>query len=205
MDKYYKKGLMIEYFNVSYNIVEAVASIIFGSIANSVALIGFGLDSIVESLSNGVLIWRLSKGTVLPKEKEEKIERKARKFVAVTFFILGVYVLIESVLTLLGSKKPEHSLGGIILAALSLIIMPFVARIKIKIGKQINSRALIADANETIACAFLSIALLLGLGCNYFFGFWQADPIAGLIIVFYLFKEGIENWKSEIDEKLSVN
>jgi cation diffusion facilitator family transporter len=197
MEKFYKKGLLIEYFSISYNILEAIASLLLGGMANSVALIGFGLDSIVESLSSAVLIWRLSKGMTLPKEQEERIEVKARKFVAVTFIILGIYVFVESGLTLIEGKKPEHSLGGIIIAVLSLIIMPSVAKIKIKIGNEIKSQALIADAKETMACAFLSVALLIGLACNYFFGFWQADPIAGFVIVFYLIKEGIENWKGE--------
>lgn len=196
-DPLYKKGLRIEYFNVSYNILEAVAALLLGGIASSVALIGFGLDSIVESLSGIVLIWRLSKGRSLPKEKEEKIEERAQKFVAVTFFILGIYVFVQSVMTLLDGNPPEESIGGIILAILSLTIMPIVGNVKLKIGKQLNSRALIADAKETFACAFLSVALLLGLAANYFWGFWQADPLAGFVIVYYLIKEGKENWEGE--------
>lgn len=199
-DPLYKKGLKLEYFNVSYNILEAVAALLLGGIASSVALIGFGLDSIVESLSGIVLIWRLSQGRNLPKEKEEKIEVRAQKFVAVTFIVLGIYVLTQSVLTLLDGNPPKESLGGIILAILSLTIMPIVGKAKMKVGKQLNSRALIADAKETFACAFLSVALLLGLAANYFWGFWQADPLAGFIIVYYLFKEGKENWKGECSE-----
>lgn len=198
-EKLYKKGLLLEYFTVGYNIIEAVIAIVLGGIANSAALIGFGLDSIVESLSGSVLIWRLSKGRTLNKEDEEKIERKARKFVAVTFFVLGFYVLVRSLTSLIASEVPNESLGGIFLAIASLIIMPILAKAKIKVGKQINSLALIADAKETLACAFLSAALLAGLTANYFFGFWQADPIAGLIIVYYLIKEGLENWKGECE------
>jgi len=198
-DHLYKKGLRLEYFTVGYNILEAIAALLLGGMASSIALIGFGLDSIVESLSGGVLIWRLSKGITLPKEQEEKIEERAQKFVAVTFFVLGAYVLVESVLTLLEGKPPETSLGGIILAILSLIIMPLLGKAKMKVGKQLNSRALIADARETFACAFLSVALLLGLAANYFWGFWQADPIAGFVIVYYLFKEGKENWEGECE------
>ena len=198
-DRLYKKGLRLEYFTVGYNILEAVAALLLGGIASSIALIGFGLDSIVESLSGGVLIWRLSKGKTLPKEQEEKIEERAQKFVAVTFFVLGGYVLVESVLALVDGKPPEESIGGIILAILSLIIMPLLGKAKMKVGKELNSRALIADAKETFACAFLSIALLLGLAANYFWGFWQADPLAGLVIVYYLFKEGKENWEGECE------
>ena len=198
-DRLYKKGLRLEYFTVGYNILEAVAALLLGGIASSIALIGFGLDSIVESLSGGVLIWRLSKGKTLPKELEEKIEERAQKFVAVTFFVLGGYVLVESVLALVDGKPPEESIGGIILAILSLIIMPLLGKAKMKVGRELNSRALIADAKETFACAFLSIALLLGLAANYFWGFWQADPLAGLVIVYYLFKEGKENWEGECE------
>ncbi|NCQ19291.1 MAG: cation transporter, partial [Ignavibacteria bacterium] len=147
----------------------------------------------------GVLIWRLTKGTTLEKEEEEKIERRAQKFVSVTFFILGTYVFVQSVLTLVQNEPPKESPGGIILAMLSLLIMPILAKAKIKVGKQINSRALIADAKETFACAFLSVALLLGLAANYFWGFWQADPLAGFVIVYYLLKEGKENWEGECE------
>ncbi|MCK9211898.1 MAG: cation transporter [Ignavibacteriaceae bacterium] len=198
-DRLYKKGLRLEFFTVGYNILEAVAALLLGGIASSIALIGFGLDSIVESLSGGVLIWRLSKGRTLSKEHEEKIEERAQKFVAVTFFVLGSYVLVESVLTLWEGNPPETSLGGIILAILSLIIMPLLGKAKMKIGRQLNSRALMADAKETFACAFLSAALLLGLAANYFWGFWQADPLAGFVIVYYLIKEGKENWEGECE------
>lgn len=200
METLYKKGLKLEYFTVGYNFLEAAASLIFGGMAASIALIGFGLDSIVESLSGIILIWRLSKGMNLEKEQEEKIERRATRFVAITFFILGIYVFIQAIRTLANNEPPEESLPGIIIAILSLIIMPILAKAKINVGKQINSKALIADAKETLACSYLSAALLLGLGANYLFGFWQADPIASLIIVYFLFKEGKENWAGEEEE-----
>ena len=190
MDKLYKRGLRLEYFTVGYNIIEAVVSIVFGSIANSIALVGFGLDSIVESLSGFVLIWRLSQHKKISEEEEERTEKKAMKFVAVTFFILGLYVLFQSVKKLVLEEIPDTSLPGIIIAIASIIIMPILTLQKYKTGKQINSRALIADSKETLACSFLSVALLLGLGLNYLFGFWRADPIVGLIIVIYLFREG---------------
>ena len=195
MDKLYKRGLRLEYFTVGYNIIEAIVSIIFGSIANSIALVGFGLDSIVESLSGFVLIWRLGKHTKISKLEEERIEKKAMKFVAITFFVLGLYVLFQSANKLILVEIPDPSLPGIIIAMASIIVMPILARRKYQTGKQINSRALVADSKETLACAFLSIALLLGLGSNYVFGFWQADPIVGLIIVIFLFREGLGGWK----------
>ncbi len=195
MEKLYKKGLHLEYFTVGYNIAEAAVSIVFGTIANSIALVGFGLDSIVESLSGFVLIWRLRQHGKISETEEKRVEEKAMKFVALTFFILGAYILFQSLKKLIQSEAPEPSLPGIIIAIASLIIMPILTWQKYITGKQIKSPALIADSKETLACAFLSVALLFGLGSNYLFGLWQADPIVGLIIVIFLFREGLEGWK----------
>ena len=195
----YHRGLWLEYFTVGYNVAEAAASITFGLLAGSIALVGFGLDSIVESLSGGVLIWRLRQhGRCTPKE-EERIEKRAVRFVAITFFILGLYVLYESVTKLLFREIPEASLPGIIIALASIVAMPLLAGQKIKVGKAIGSQALLADAKETVACAWLAITLLLGLGANYVFGFWQADPIVGFIIVFFLLREGWEEWRESYE------
>jgi divalent metal cation (Fe/Co/Zn/Cd) transporter len=149
----------------------------------------------VESLSGFVLIWRLRQHKKISKEEEEKIEKRAMKFVALTFFILGLYVLFHSIKKLVFKEIPDPSLPGIIIASISIVVMPVLTMQKYKTGVQIKSRALIADSKETLACAFLSIALLIGLGLNYLTGFWQADPIVGFIIVVFLFKEGIEGWK----------
>ncbi len=201
IDRLYTKGLRLEYFTVGYNTLEAVASIVFGSIAGSIALIGFGLDSIIESLSGVVLIWRLSQHGKLSAAAEERLEKRATKFVAITFFILGLYVLFESIKKLVLAETPEPSLPGIIIAVASLIVMPLLTWQKYKTGKQINSRALVADSKETLACAFLSVALLIGLGANYLFGFWQADPIVGVIIAAFLFREGWEGWQEPNEEE----
>ena len=201
MEKLYRKGLFLEYFTVGYNIIEAFASIVFGSIANSIALIAFGLDSVVESLSGFVLIWRLRQHGKIPEAEEERIEKKATRIVALTFFVLGFYVLFQSLKKLIGKEISDPSLPGIIIAIVSMTIMPVLTWQKYRTGKQIRSRALIADSKETLACAFLSVALLLGLGSNYLFGFWQADPIAGLIIVIFLFKEGLEGWKESREDE----
>lgn len=202
-DKLYKKALGIEYFSIMYNVAEAVISIAFGYVAGSIALIGFGLDSVVESLSSSVLIWHLNQRGKFSEEEEERIERRVMKLVAATFFILGAYVLFESVRKLLVKDIPDTSLPGIIIAAISLIVMPVVTWMKYRVGNQINCRALIADSKETLACSFLSLALLVGLGCNYFFNFWQADPLAGFVIVIFLFREGWEGWHDgyEADER----
>jgi len=164
MKKLYRKGLWLEYFTVGYNIIEAIVSIVFGSIANSIALVGFGLDSVVESLSGCVLIWRLRQHGKISPEEEERVEKKALKFVALTFFALGLYVLFQSLKKLIVKEVPEPSLPGMIIAAVSIIVMPVLTWQKYRTGKQIGSRALIADSKETLACAFLSVALLFGLG-----------------------------------------
>jgi divalent metal cation (Fe/Co/Zn/Cd) transporter len=154
------------------------------------------LDSFIESLSGGVLIWRLRNHSD-DLEKERKIELKAVKYVAYSFFILAAYILFEAVKKLYFRKMPEGSLSGIIIASLSLIVMPVLADQKRKTGERIGSRALVADSKETIVCTYLSIALLFGLLLNYFLGWWWADPIASLAIIWFLIKEGRELLKDE--------
>lgn len=195
MNRLFKRALLLEYFTVGYNLLEAFVSILFGTMVDSIALIGFGLDSIVESLSGMILVWRLRQHGKMTVEQEERIEKRAQMFVAATFFILAVYVFYEAVNKLISSEIPEPTLPGIIIAIISIIIMPLLMVQKYRIAKQIKSKALIADSKETLACAFLSVALLIGLGSNYLFGFWQADPIVGIVIVVFLVREGIENWQ----------
>ena len=168
---YHRKALQLEYLTVGYNIFEAIASLIAGKMANSIALIAFGLDSIVESLSALVLIWRLKKHGSLPEKEEERIENRASKMVGATFFILGFYVCIESILTIIHMEKPASSLPGIVIALLSLIIMPLLARAKYKLGMSMKLESLVADSKETLVCSFLSASLLLGLLMNRLFGF----------------------------------
>ena len=200
MKNLYKKGLWLEYFTVAYNVLEAILSLTFGSLGNSIALVGFGLDSIVESLSGLVLIWRLQQHRHLNPEAEEKIERQATKLVAISFWVLGIYVLFESLKKLITQDVSPPSTVGILIAIASLIIMPLLAWQKHQTGQAIDSKALIADSKETLVCSWLSLALLIGLSSNYLFGFWQADPLVGLIIVVFLLKEGWETW-SEADEE----
>jgi divalent metal cation (Fe/Co/Zn/Cd) transporter len=133
----------------------------------------------------------------MSEEEEEELEKKAARMIAVTFFILGAYVLYESAKKLIVHEVPLPSLFGIAIAFVSLITMPVLFYFKYKIGKKIGSRSLVADSKQTLACMFLSAALLIGLGLNYLSGIWQADPIVGLVIVIFLFKEGYETWKEE--------
>jgi len=144
-----------------------------------------------------ILIWRLRQHGVCSEGEERISENKAIKFVAATFFLLGAYVLYESAKKLIFIEIPGPSLPGIIIASLSVIVMPILSFRKRDFGMKINSKALLADSEETLTCAFLSVPLLLGLTTNYFFGFWQADSLVGLIIVAFLIREGREWWKSQ--------
>jgi len=193
-----KKALSLSYFTVGYNILEGVVSILAGLLAGgSIALIGFGLDSFVESLSGGVMIWRFRKHGRISEEEEEKVERRAARLVAYTFFVLGAYVLYESIRKLYLREAAEPSLFGIIIAIVSVVVMPVLFYLKYQTGKSIGSRSLVADSKETLACVFLSVSLLIGLGFNYLYGIWQADPVVGLIIVGFLVKEGYETLTEE--------
>ncbi|MDO8667710.1 MAG: cation transporter [bacterium] len=189
-----KRALFLSYFTVIYNILEGIISVAAGLFAGSISLIGFGFDSFVESLSGGVMIWRFSLGDKLSQEAEEKIERQAERFVAVTFFVLAAYVLYESVKKLVFHEVPEISLLGFAITILSLIIMPALYLVKRETGKRLGSKSLIADSKETLACCYLSAAVLIGLVFNAWLGWWWADPIVGLLIVYFLIKEGIEAW-----------
>jgi cation diffusion facilitator family transporter len=192
-----KKALFLSYFTVGYNILEGILSILAGSLAGSIALIGFGLDSFVESLSGSVMIWRFRKSGKISEEEEEKAERTATRLIGYSFFILGAYVLYESGKKLFLRANPDPSLFGIIIAIASIIVMPILFYLKYQTGKAIGSRSLMADSKETLACVFLSIALLTGLALNYWYGLWQADPIAGLVIVIFLIKEGYNTLKGQ--------
>lgn len=197
-----KKALILSYFTVSYNIIEGMVSILAGLMAGrSIALIGFGLDSFVESFSGFIMIWRFSKHGKISEEEEKNVEKKATKLVAFTFFMLALYVLYESFKKLYLREIPEPSLFGIIIAIISIIVMPILFYLKYKTGKSLGSNSLVADSKETLACVFLSIALFIGLGLNYLYKAWQADPVVGLIIVIFLIKEGYEILSEENKDK----
>ena len=188
----HKKALLSEYFTVGWNVIEGIVAIAAGVIAGSIVLVGFGLDSYIEVASGLVLIWRLRKHGFCNDEEEEAAEKKAIFFVGVTFLVLALYVTYESAKKLLLHEHPDESVIGIVLALVSLIVMPWLAIYKKRIAAEINSRALRADALETLACSYLSLTLLIGLGANALFGWWWADPVAALAMVYFLVKEGWE-------------
>jgi divalent metal cation (Fe/Co/Zn/Cd) transporter len=192
-----RKALHLSYFTIAYNVVECLLSIMAGYLAGSIALLGFGLDSLVESLSGGVMIWRFARHEGMSAEEEARLERRAIRIIGYTFFVLAAYVLYESLEKLIFQEPPAPSLLGICIALASMVIMPVLFYLKYQTGKSLGSTSLMADSKQTLACAMLSIALLIGLGLNYLFGIWQADPIIGLVIVAILIREGYHTVKEE--------
>ena len=156
----HRRALFLSYFTVGYNFLEGIVSIFAGLLAGSIALVGFGLDSFIESLSGGVMIWRFSQHGRVSEEEEAKIEAKATKLVAFAFFFLGAYVLYESAKKLYFQEIPDPSVLGIIIAFISIIVMPILFYLKYKTGKAIGSRSLVGDSKQTLACVFLSVSAL---------------------------------------------
>lgn len=190
-----KKALGLEWFTVGYNVIEGIVSVVFGAAAGSIALVGFGLDSAIEVSAAAILLWRLHhQGS---EEEAERKEKKALFFVGITFFALASYVLCESVNKLWLHQMPDKSIPGVVITSLSLLVMPVLSAKKRKVAKQIGSRALEADAVETLICSYLSFTVLLGLALNALLGWWWADPVAGLAIVYFLIKEGLEAIRGE--------
>jgi divalent metal cation (Fe/Co/Zn/Cd) transporter len=185
-----RRALLLSYFTVGYNVVECLVALLAGYLSGSIALVGFGLDSLMESLSGGVMIWRFYPHPGRSEADEARLERRAVKLIGYTFFVLAAYIFIEAAEKLLWAEIPSPSLLGIGIALASSLIMPALYLIKFRTGESLGSASLKADSKQTLACALLSVALLVGLGLNYLFGFWQADPLIGLLIVFFLVKEG---------------
>lgn len=191
-----RKGLLLEYFTIAWNILEAVVGLIFGVLAGSVALVGFALDSVVEASSGGILLWRL-RAEASGGSPAEEVERRAIRLVAVAFLALAAYVGIRASFDLFSGSRPDESPVGIALAIVSLIVMPVLAWRKRLAAKELDSRALQADSTQTTLCTYLSAILLFGLVTNALFGWWWADPIAGLAIAAFAAKEGRELWTTK--------
>ena len=185
-----KKGRHLEYFTIGYNSLEGLIAVAAGLIAGSIALVGFGFDSLIEVTSGTVLLWRLYAD--VDEERREQVEAISLRIVGVCFVLLAIYVSYDSVKSLIRREAPEESLVGIVLAAVSLGVMPVLVRAKRKVARAIKSRALIADSKQTELCTYLSAILLGGLLLNAILGWWWADPVAALVMVPIITKEGIE-------------
>ena len=177
-------------------------AIVAGAIAGSISLVGFGIDSFMEVTSGSVLLWRMSvDADVLRREQNE---RRALRVVGVCFLLLAAYIAYESATDLRSKRAPEHSIAGIVLACVSLVVMPLLSRAKRKVGRALGSAAMQADAKQTEFCTFLSAILLAGLLLNAVFGLWWADPAAALIMVPIIAKEGIEGVQGKACDECSA-
>ena len=185
-----RRGRYLEYFTVGYNSLEGLIAIAAGIFAGSIALVGFGFDSLIEVTSGLALLWRLHLDK--DEERRERVEAISLRVVGVCFLALGLYVIHDCVESLMLRKAPAESVVGIALAGVSLIVMPLLVRAKRQVARGINSGALMADSKQTELCTYLSAILLLGLLLNAVFGWWWADPVAGLIMAPIIVKEGIE-------------
>ncbi|MBC7933135.1 MAG: cation transporter [Rubrivivax sp.] len=189
-----RRGRWLEYLTVGWNSLEGVIAIGAGFVAGSVALIGFGLDSVIEVTSGAALLWRLHADAP---ERRERAEQVSLKIVGASFLALAAYVAFDAAKSLIAREPPEASYVGIALAALSLVVMPLLARAKRKVAAKINSRALEADSRQTDICAYLSAVLLGGLILNALFGWWWADPLAALVMTPIIAKEGVGALRGE--------
>lgn len=193
-------ALALLLLTVVYNIAEAGVALWSGVLARSVVLVGFGLDSVIECAAAGVLLWRLRLEWRGADARElEAAEHRVHRFIGATFLLLAAYVVAQTLWTVLVGAAPEESRLGILLALVSLVVMPLVAWGKLRAAREVGSPALRAEAKETLACSYLSFTLLLGLGANAAWGWWWADPVAALAMVPWLIREGREGLEGGCD------
>jgi divalent metal cation (Fe/Co/Zn/Cd) transporter len=184
------RGQRLEYFTIAWNTFEGLVAVIADAVAGSISLIGFGIDSFIEVTSGSVLLWRMSVDSDV--HRRETNEKRALRIVGTCFLLLAAYITYNSILDLWSKRAPEHSISGIVLACVSLVVMPLLSRAKRRVGRAMGSAAMHADAKQTEFCIYLSAILLVGLVLNAFFGWWWADPFAALIMVPIIAKEGLD-------------
>ncbi len=194
-------GRRLEYFTIAWNGLEGLVAVVAGAIAGSISLVGFGIDSFIEVTSGSVLLWRMSVDAEV--QRREVNERRALRIVGVSFLLLAAYIAYESVLDLWSRRAPEHTIPGIVLACVSLVVMPLLSKAKRKVGRALGSAAMHADAKQTEFCTYLSAILLAGLLLNASFGLWWADPLAALVMVPIIAKEGIEGLQGKSCDECS--
>ncbi|WP_353113197.1 cation transporter [Microbacterium sp.] len=189
---------MIVGITIAYNVIEAVIAVIAGVLASSAALIGFGLDSVVEVLSALAVAWQFSR------RDPERWERVTVRAIGVAFFALAAYVGVEAVRALTGVDAAERSPLGLALTAISLIVMPVLAWAEFRTGRELGSRSVQADAKQLLLCVYLSAAVFLGLLLNALFGWWWADAVAALVVALLAIREGVEAWRGEVESPFEV-
>jgi divalent metal cation (Fe/Co/Zn/Cd) transporter len=184
-----QRGQRLEYFTIVWNSLEGLIAIIAGALAGSISLVGFGVDSFIEVTSGSALLWRMALDA--DAYRREHIERRTLQIVGAAFFALAAYVAYEAVMDIIARRASAQSLPGIVLACVSLIVMPLLARKKREVARALGSRAMAADATQTEFCTYLSAILLGGLALNMWWGLWWADPIAALVMVPIIAREGV--------------
>jgi divalent metal cation (Fe/Co/Zn/Cd) transporter len=190
-----RRGQQLEYFTIVYNSAEGLVSIVAGLMAGSVSLVGFGLDSLIEVTTGTALLWRLHHD--LNASRREEVERTTLRIVGACFIALALYILFDAGKTLILHETADRSIPGIVVAAMSLVVMPLLARAKRRVAAGIESRAMVADSKQADFCAYLSAILLVGLVLNAVLGWWWADPVAALVMVPIIAKEGVESLKGK--------
>jgi cation diffusion facilitator family transporter len=200
-EKLHRRGLWLEWFTVAWNVVEAVVAVGVGIIVGSVALVGFGVDSGIEVISAVALLWRLYRaGPNASAEEHGDAERKALYLVGATFILLAAYITYEAIGALLSGDGPETSTVALVLSVVSIVVMPTLAYLKGRTGREMGSRALVADSVETWVCAYLSVALLGAVGLNAAFGWWWADPVGALAMLPVILWQGWETLEEAREE-----
>ena len=192
-----RRGIWLSYATIGYNTLEAVGSLVAGILAGSVALVGFGFDSVIEVTAAVAAQWRLRAD--LDHSRRQRVELLTHRIVGSCFIALALYVTFDAATTLINREAPEGSTFGIIVLALSVIVMPILARSKKRVARGLTSGALEAEATQTSLCAYLSVIGLAGVALNAGFGWWWADPVAALIMVPIIAREGIEGLRAKPD------
>jgi divalent metal cation (Fe/Co/Zn/Cd) transporter len=188
-----RRARLLAWGGIGWHVAEFAIAIAAGVAASSIALVGFGADSLIEAVAGAVVLWLFTGN----RRGSHTAERRAQQLIAASFFLLAAYVGVEAIRTLAGGDHPRTSWIGIGLASFTAPTMPLLARAKRRIGKQLHSAATVKEASQTQLCAYLSVALLLGLGANALAGWWWADPITALLIAAVAIKEGRETWRGE--------
>ncbi|WP_308561373.1 cation transporter [uncultured Rothia sp.] len=185
-------------FTITYNVIEAIVAVWAGVLASSAALIGFGLDSVVEVLSAAAVTWQFTR------KDPERWETVTVKTIGIAFFALAAYVSIDAVLALVGQEGPDRSPLGLGITALSLVVMPLLAWIEVRTGRELGSKSVMADAKQLILCIYLSGAVFIGLVLDSLFGWWWADSVAALVVAVLAVREGLEAWRGDVESPFEV-
>jgi divalent metal cation (Fe/Co/Zn/Cd) transporter len=197
-ERLHRRVRFIVAFTITYNVIEAVVAITAGVLASSAALIGFGLDSVVEVLSAVAVAWQFTR------KDPERWEKATVRAIGLAFFALAAYVSIDAIVSLISQEGPEHSPLGIGITALSLLVMPLLAWFETRTGRELGSKSVLADARQLLLCVYLSGAVFVGLILNSLFGWWWADSVAALIVAALAVREGIEAWRGDVESPFEV-